>query len=76
MNPVSGLSRSLGFPEGYVCELSKAEKRELVENFDRFKNLKHSSVSPKVFVRDGTVIAVGWRGGGISRRVGRPDAVV
>jgi hypothetical protein len=27
------------FPEGYLLEVSKAEKRELVENFDRFNPL-------------------------------------
>ncbi len=32
------------FPAGYVVELSKAEKNELVENFHRFNRLKHSTV--------------------------------
>ena len=32
------------FPKGYLFELNKQEKNELVENFDRFKKLKHSSV--------------------------------
>jgi len=31
------------FPEGYVVELSIAEKNELVENFHRFNRLKHST---------------------------------
>ena len=30
------------FPAGYVVELSKPEKNELVENFHRFNKLKHS----------------------------------
>jgi hypothetical protein len=37
------------FPAGYVVELSKPEKRELVENFHRFNKLKHSKVNPKAF---------------------------
>ena len=30
------------FPAGYVFELAKPEKKELVENFHRFNKLKHS----------------------------------
>jgi len=30
------------FPEGYIFSLQNAEKQQLVENFDRFKNIKHS----------------------------------
>jgi len=41
------------FPDGYICKLSKSEKQELVENFDRFESLKHSSVSPKAFTERG-----------------------
>jgi hypothetical protein len=41
------------FPEGYILELSKAEKNELVENFHRFKRLKHSTVNPKAFPEKG-----------------------
>jgi hypothetical protein len=41
------------FPEGYVCELSKDEKKELVENFHRFDRLKHSAVMPKAFTEKG-----------------------
>jgi len=37
------------FPAGYIIELSKAEKIELVENFHRFYKLKHSTVNPKAF---------------------------
>ena len=41
------------FPEGYVVELSKSEKSELVENFHRFNKLKHSTVNPKAFPEKG-----------------------
>jgi phage regulator Rha-like protein len=41
------------FPSGYVIELTKEEKSELVKNFDRFNRLKHSTVSPKVFTEKG-----------------------
>lgn len=32
------------FPVGYVVELTKPEKNELVENFHRFNKLKHSTL--------------------------------
>ena len=41
------------FPSGYVIELTKEEKMELVKNFDRFSKLKHSTVNPKVFTEKG-----------------------
>src|SRR3989304_8298211 len=41
------------FPAGYVVELSKPEKTELVENFHRFNKLKHSTVNPKAFPEKG-----------------------
>ena len=41
------------FPDGYIFELTKEEKIELVENFHRFNSLKHSNVSPKVFTEKG-----------------------
>jgi len=41
------------FPVGYVVELSKQEKSELVENFHRFNKLKHSTVNPKAFPEKG-----------------------
>jgi len=41
------------FPAGYVVELSKLEKSELVENFHRFNKLKHSAVNPKAFPEKG-----------------------
>ena len=41
------------FPAGYIVELSKPEKIELVENFHRFERLKHSTVNPKAFTEKG-----------------------
>lgn len=41
------------FPVGYIFQLTNDEKNGLVENFDRFKNLKHSSALPKVFSEKG-----------------------
>ena len=40
------------FPDGYVFELQLTENQQLVENFDRFKTLKHSS-STKAFTEKG-----------------------
>ena len=37
------------FPAGYVFELDKNQKNELVENFHRFNKLKHSTTNPKAF---------------------------
>jgi hypothetical protein len=44
------LNNSEKFPLGYVIE---ADKGELVKNFDRFKNLKHSTSQPKAFTEKG-----------------------
>jgi len=41
------------FPAGYIIELSKIEKNELVENFHRFEKLKHSTANPKAFTEKG-----------------------
>jgi hypothetical protein len=41
------------FPAGYVIELDEEEKNELVENFDRFSKLKHSTTNPKAFTEKG-----------------------
>ena len=41
------------FPEGYIVELGPNEKNELVEIFDRFSGLKHSTVFPKAFTERG-----------------------
>ena len=41
------------FPDGYVITLNIKAKAELVENFDRFKTLKHSTVEPHAFTEKG-----------------------
>lgn len=41
------------FPEGYVILLNNNEKDELVENFDRFNSLKHSTALPHAFTEKG-----------------------
>ncbi|MDQ7003299.1 MAG: ORF6N domain-containing protein [Ghiorsea sp.] len=41
------------FPSGYVFELTRAEKNELVKKFHRFVKLKHSTVNPKSFTEKG-----------------------
>ena len=41
------------FPEGYIIEVGEDIKNELVENFDRFKTLKHTTVNPKAFTEKG-----------------------
>ena len=41
------------FPNGYIIEVNKDIKNELVENFDRFKTLKYSTTNPKAFTEKG-----------------------
>jgi hypothetical protein len=41
------------FPDGYIFEVDKSTKNELVKNFDRFNKLKHSTVLPKAFTEKG-----------------------
>jgi len=41
------------FPDGYIIELTKEEKNELVEKFHRFDKLKHSTSNPKIFTEKG-----------------------
>lgn len=41
------------FPDGYILELSKNEKNELVEKFDQFHRQKHSTAIPKAFTEKG-----------------------
>ena len=41
------------FPFGYIFEVDKYEREELVKNFDRFKALKHSTVAPTAFTERG-----------------------
>ena len=41
------------FPGGYIVELTKPEKIELVKNFHRFDKLKHATANPKAFSETG-----------------------
>ena len=41
------------FPNGYLLEVFDQEKIELVEIFDRFDKLKHSTINPKAFTERG-----------------------
>ena len=44
------------FPEGYIIELTKSEKQEVIENFDNLacvSNLKFSPKAPKAFTEKG-----------------------
>lgn len=41
------------FPAGYVFSLQPAENQYVVENFDRFSSLKHSTVNPTAFTERG-----------------------
>ena len=41
------------FPYGYLFELDKYEKNEVVEKFDHLKKLKFSKVSPTAFTERG-----------------------
>lgn len=41
------------FPYGYIFELDKFEKTEVVKNFDHLKNLKFSKVQPTAFTERG-----------------------
>lgn len=43
------------FPKGYIIELTKEEKLEVIENFDNPK-LKYSPVLPKAFTKKGLYI--------------------
>ena len=41
------------FPKDYAFYISKKKKLELVENFDRLRNLKHSGHLPRAFTEKG-----------------------
>ena len=41
------------FPEGFIFSLQSLEKQYVVENFDRFNRLKHSTVPPTAFPEQG-----------------------
>jgi hypothetical protein len=44
------------FPLDFMFELNKEEKKQLVTNCDRLKNLKHSSINPLVFTEQGVAM--------------------
>ncbi|GBR76977.1 putative ORF6N domain protein [Candidatus Termititenax persephonae] len=41
------------FPQGYILDVTPNERKELVENFDRFNRLKHASGSAAAFTEKG-----------------------
>jgi hypothetical protein len=41
------------FPDGYILNVDKSTKDELVKNFHRLEGLKHSTVLPKAFTERG-----------------------
>jgi len=41
------------FPQGYIIQLTKEEKIEVIENFDNLSKLKFSPVLPKAFTEKG-----------------------
>ena len=41
------------FPDGYIIELSKEEKNEVVKKFDHLEKLKYSHYLPKIFTEKG-----------------------
>lgn len=41
------------FPDGYIIELDKHEKEEVVKNFDHLKKLKYSKIQPCAFTERG-----------------------
>lgn len=41
------------FPDGYILQLSKSEKKEVVENFHHLEKLKYSPYLPKIFTERG-----------------------
>jgi hypothetical protein len=44
------------FPDDFMFRLSQSEKKQLVANCDRFKNLKHSVSLPYAFTEHGAVM--------------------
>jgi hypothetical protein len=41
------------FPSDFIFKLNEKEKNELVANCDRFKKMKHSTVTPYAFTEEG-----------------------
>lgn len=44
------------FPDDFMFQLNKKEKRELITNCDRFQTLKHSTVMPYAFTENGVAM--------------------
>ena len=44
------------FPENFMFQLSKEEKKELIANCDRFAKLKHSPTTPYAFTEHGVAM--------------------
>lgn len=44
------------FPDDFMFVLTKSEKKELVTNCDRFRNLKHSASLPYAFTEQGVAM--------------------
>ena len=44
------------FPDDFMFQLTSEEKNELVANCDRFKTLKHSTVTPYAFTEQGVAM--------------------
>lgn len=44
------------FPDGFMIQLTKAERDELVTNCDRFEKLKHSTSFPYAFTEQGVAM--------------------
>lgn len=44
------------FPENFMFQLSKDEKKELIANCDRFATLKHSPTAPYAFTEHGVAM--------------------
>lgn len=44
------------FPADFMFSLTPKETKQLVTNCDRFKSLKHSSVTPRVFTEQGVAM--------------------
>jgi hypothetical protein len=59
------VSRNRGrFPDDFMFELTKEEKREVVTNCDHLHNLKYSPVNPRVFTEHGVIMAAECGGQG------------
>lgn len=41
------------FPEGYIFQLSKEERNEVIKNFDNLKKLRYNPIQPYAFTERG-----------------------